>query len=88
MSIGIVAFVLGRVVLGIAGSADAVTAIVDEVTDLPEVRTELVDEIANQFSSDPTISQYATDETVRTAVETVLSSSEFEEFSRRHRSTR
>jgi len=81
MSIGIVAFVLGRVVLGIAGSAEAVTAIVDEVTDLPEVRTELVDEIANQFSSDPTISQYATDETVRTAVETVLSSSEFEEFS-------
>ena len=81
MSIGIVAFVLGRVVLGIAGSADAVTAIVDEVIDLPEVRTELVDEIANQFSSDPTISQYATDETVRTAVETVLSSSEFEEFS-------
>ena len=81
MSIGIVAFVLGRVVLGVAGSAEAVTAIVGEVTDLPEVRTELVDEIANQFASDPTISQYANDETVRSAVETVLSSPEFEEFS-------
>ncbi|MGA0036143.1 MAG: hypothetical protein ACO3HT_08445 [Ilumatobacteraceae bacterium] len=81
MSIGVVVFVLGRVVLGIAGSAEAVSAIVGEVTDLPEVRTELVDEIANQFASDPTISQYANDETVRAAVETVLSSSEFEEFS-------
>ena len=80
MSIGIVAFALGRVVLGIAGSAESVTAIVGEVTDLPEVRTELVDEIANQFASDPMISQYADDETVRLAVETVLSSNEFAAF--------
>ena len=36
MAIGIVAFALGRVVLGIAGSAESVTAIVGEVTDLPE----------------------------------------------------
>ncbi len=80
MSIGIVAFALGRVVLGIAGSAESVTAIVGEVTDLPEVRTEVVDEIANQFASDPMISQYADDETVRLAVETVLSSNEFAAF--------
>ncbi|MEC6988292.1 MAG: hypothetical protein VXW98_05640, partial [Actinomycetota bacterium] len=80
MSIGIVAFALGRVVLGIAGSAESVTAIVGEVTDLPEVRTEVVNEIANQFASDPMISQYADDETVRLAVETVLSSNEFAAF--------
>ena len=80
LAIGVVVFAIGRVILGIAGSPSAVSSVVAEITDLPEVRTEFVDEIANQISSDPMISQYADDATVRSAVSSVLDSPEFELF--------
>ena len=80
MTLGLVAFAIGRVVLGVAGSPDAVASVVDDVTALPEVRTELVDELTAQFADDPMIAEYADEETVRNAVESVLDSEQFAEF--------
>lgn len=80
MTLGLLAFAIGRVVLGVAGSAEAVSGVVEQVTDLPEVRTELVDEITTQFADDPIIAEYADEETVRNAVESVLDSEQFAEF--------
>jgi hypothetical protein len=80
MTIGLVAFAIGRVVLGVAGSPDAVASVVDDVTALPEVRAELVDELTAQFATDPMIAEYADEETVRNAVESVLDSEQFADF--------
>lgn len=80
MTLGLVAFAIGRVVLGVAGSPDAVASVVDDVTSLPEVRTELVDDLTAQFAGDPMIAEYADEETVRGAVESVLDSEQFAEF--------
>lgn len=80
MTLGLVAFAVGRVVLGVAGSPDAVASVVDDVTALPEVRTELVDELTAQFADDPMIAEYADEETVRGAVEAVLDSEQFADF--------
>ena len=49
MALGLLAFVLGRVLLGIAGSADAVGDVVVDVIDLPVVRDALADEVAEQL---------------------------------------
>ena len=80
MTIGLLTFAVGRVVLGVAGSPEAVSGVVDDVTALPEVRTELVDQITSQFADDPIIAEYADEATVRTAVESVLDSDQFAEF--------
>jgi hypothetical protein len=80
MTIGLVTFAIGRVVLGVAGSPDAVASVVDDFTALPEVRAELVDELTAQFATDPMIAEYADEETVRNAVESVLDSEQFADF--------
>ena len=80
MTLGLLAFAVGRVVLGVAGSSDAVASVVEDVTALPEVRTELVDELTAQFADDPMIAEYADEETVRNAVESVLDSDQFADF--------
>lgn len=80
MTLGLLAFAVGRVVLGVAGSADAVASVVADIMALPAVRTELVDELTSQFADDPLIAEYADEATVRNAVESLLDSDQFADF--------
>lgn len=80
LSLGVLSFAIGRIVLGIAGSSDAVASVVSDVTELPEVREELATEISGQLADDPLISRYADEATVRSVVDSVLDSEEFSTF--------
>lgn len=80
MSLGVLSFAIGRIVLGVAGSSEAVSSVVSDVTDLPEVREELANEISGQLADDPVIARYADEETVRSVVDSVLDSEGFSTF--------
>lgn len=82
MALGLLAFVIGRVLLGIAGSADAVGDVVVDVIDLPVVRDALADEIAEQVAADEELSRYVDEATIRTAVDTVLSTDQLQRVAR------
>ena len=82
MALGLLAFVLGRVLLGIAGSADAVGDVVVDVIDLPVVRDALADEVAEQLAADEQLSRYVDDATIRAAVDTVLSTDQLQRVAR------
>lgn len=80
LSIGVLSFAIGRIVLGVAGSSEAVASVVSDVTELPEVRQELASEIAGELADDPLIARYADEETVRSVVDSVLDSEGFSTF--------
>jgi len=82
MALGLLAFVLGRVLLGIAGSAEAVGDVVVDVIDLPVVRDALADEVAEQVAADEQLSRYVDDATIRAAVDTVLSTDQLQRVAR------
>jgi hypothetical protein len=80
LSVGVLSFAVGRIVLGVAGSPDAVASVVGDVTALPEVRDELVTAITERLQDDPLIAAYADPETVRSVVDTVLDGERFATF--------
>ena len=82
MALGLLAFVLGRVLLGIAGSADAVGDVVVDVIDMPVVRDALADEIVEQVAADEELSRYVDEAMIRTAVDTVLSTDQLQRVAR------
>ena len=80
LSLGVLSFAVGRIILSVAGSSDAVASVVSDVTELPEVRNELATEISGQLADDPLIARYADEATVRSVVDSVLDSEEFSTF--------
>lgn len=82
MTLGLLAFALGRVLLGIAGSADAVGDVVVDVIELPAVRDALADEIVEQIATDDQLAQYVDEDTIRTAVDNVLSTDQLQAVAR------
>ena len=80
LSIGVLSFAVGRIVLSTVGSPEAVASVVDDVTALPEVRTELAAEITTQLADDPLISQFADAATIRNVVDAVLDGERFDTF--------
>ena len=82
MTLGLLAFALGRVLLGIAGSADAVGDVVVDVIELPAVRDALADEIVEQIANDDQLVQYVDEDTIRTAVNNVLSTDQLQAVAR------
>ena len=80
LSLGVLSFAVGRIILSVAGSSDAVASVVSDVTELPEVRNELATEISGQLADAPLTARYADEATVRSVVDSVLDSEEFSTF--------
>ena len=59
-SISLLAFVLSRVLLGIAGSAEATAGLAEELIDLPPVREAIAEEVVDRLMEEPEIAEIGT----------------------------
>ena len=74
-SISLLAFVLSRVLLGIAGSAEATAGLAEDLIDLPPVREAIADEVVDRLMEEPEIAEIGAP-ALRAAVDEVLASGE------------
>ena len=74
-SVSLLAFVLSRVLLGIAGSAEATAGLAEELIDLPPVREAIAEEVVGRLMEEPEIAEIGAP-ALREAVDEVLASGE------------